>query len=239
MPRPCAGRAPRGSRHMRAAPRGGRAGTGVEEGAMRFWSRERPAPAAPAPAEARQTEQALPHVTGPLTAREAFAFVEPAALAQDRRARLYLITCGEGAGPDGRADRWEFLFHLPSLAARARFAVGVAEDAGAADGDSPRALVAQVTPFAAAGSPLAEMVSRGVVSAAQAQTLWEREMAERPPLPTPFRDSPQAVLALGLLGADFTPGAGRLILEARVAPHGKPVWQAILPDETFETGFRP
>jgi hypothetical protein len=237
MPPPCAGRAPRGSRHTRAAGRG-RAGTGVEEGAMRFWSRARPAPAAPAPVEARQTEQPLPQAPGPLTAREAFAFAGPAALAQDRRARLYLITCGERVRPDGRADRWEFLFHLPSLAARARFAVGVAAHAGAAD--APRALAGEVTPFAAPGSPLAEMVSRGALSPEQAQVLWEREMAERPPLPTPFRDSPQAVIALGLLGADFTPGAGRrLILEARVAPHGKPVWQAILPDETIETGFRP
>jgi hypothetical protein len=237
MPPPCAGRTPRASRDTRAAARGGRAGTGVEEGAMRFWSREGPAAATPAPAEARQTRQALPDVTGPLTAREAFALVGPAALAQDRRARLYLITCGEGAGSDGRAERWEFLFHLPGLAARARFMVGRAEDADAADA-SP-ALVAQVTPFVAPGSPLAEMISRGAVSPAQAQTLWDREMAERPPLPTPFRDSPQAVLALGLLGADFSPGAQRVILEARVAPHGKPVWQAILPNETLETGFRP
>jgi hypothetical protein len=152
----------------------------------------------------------LPDVTGPLTAREALAIVQPMALDISDRPVLVLITSGFGINSAGRSFHWEFVFHFPDRSAQAVYSF--------APGDPD--LSGSVLQVEWRLSPRSD---------------FSREQAGLPP---DFTDSPEAARELAGVGVDWVAGDSDLTLATKRLSSGEVVWTAESHGEIFRIPFK-
>jgi len=133
-------------------------------------------------------------ITGPVTAREAFAIADPAAMDYDADAYCHLITAGERIDRHGLSDLWELFYMLPGARARAAFGIGIDENCDPDSEWDQRYLFENLRPFAyhRPGDVLGNLSRSG---AFDITAQWKQELERHVPLPIPFRDSPEAIRA--------------------------------------------
>jgi len=183
-----------------------------------------------------QKQTRLADVAGPITARKAFAAADEAARSYDADALCHLLTAGERINHEGASDLWELLFLFPNERARAIFGVGIDEDCDPDEEWKLRYLFEDVQPFVPAEPEgiLGRLLRSG---AFDIKGRWRREVESRPPLPAPFRDSPEAVRALPVQGEDFVSGDTHLTLEARMLATGEAAWWSMAYGVEYTTPF--
>ena len=171
-----------------------------------------------------------------MTARQAFALASPIAAELETAERLTLLTSGEDIDADGRARMWEFFFDLPELRACAAIEVLCpVEDAFPPD-DVGRIEV-RVVPFASPGGIMDQLLQAGRVSPRFLDDRWDDELRRRPPLPVPFRDSPNAVRDLVPPDVEWIDGSTLLSLRGHVLHDGAPVWEADSRNQVWRAPF--
>ncbi len=151
----------------------------------------------------------LPELRGPLTAREALNAILPAVRQVDQEFKLTFVGSGEGINPDGRAYAWDFFFEFPRRRGHGVFFIHLCPDEG--DDEGPWCIDMRVQPFG-------------------------KEPA-RPALPFEFRDSAEAVQALGEQGVDWISGDTHSTLSAKILPNGGVVWHTTCWDKEYQTPF--
>jgi hypothetical protein len=187
----------------------------------------------------------LPDLSGDITARQAFAIAQPAAQAYDAEARLVQIKSDPSIDQHGRASFWELWFDLPNEQAQVFLYVRWHSNRASSQFGSGelRELIRPFIPHDSVvrqviregqlppgyagtipGNAIEELLRQGELGESWPERQWQRELASRPALPTPFRDSPEAVQALIEQGADFETGPTDLQLESRVLPGGQALW---------------
>jgi hypothetical protein len=160
----------------------------------------------------------------PATAAEAVAAVQPLAAGHDPEARLAMIVSGEDIDLQGRAYHWELFYLLPNEQARAVFEIRPVPE-----GDEENGYLKEAVSSFFRGDR--SRLSPGVL-----EELWRKELQEHPPLPVPFRDSPEAVVALEAVGVEFYGGSTYVNLSTRWVD-GKPMWEAMSLGETYRVPF--
>lgn len=178
----------------------------------------------------------LAGITGPLTAREAFAIADPAAKGYDADAFCHLITAGERIDGKGLSDLWELFYMLPNARARATFRVGIDEHCDPDEEWEQRFLFEDVRPFAhhKPGDILGRLIR---VGAFDVRAQWRRELERHAPLPVSFRDSPEAVRAFIADGENFASGDIHLTLQTRTLATGEAVWWSMAYGIEYTTPF--
>lgn len=181
-------------------------------------------------------ERKLPTLTEPPTARQAFAVVAPVAAQYDPEARLVRVSSGENISYLGTASSWEWVFLLPNRRARALFRTELRLDPQTGLPDA-NYLVERIMPFPEAGAVVAQMRGAGTMTDATINQAWQQELLARPPLPIPFRDSPEAVQSLSAQGADFVDSDDPLSLTSKLLANGDAVWSVLIEDDEYQTPF--
>ena len=173
------------------------------------------------------TTHLLTHIRRSITAREAWEIVEPRTKAIEPTARLIAVASGEDISSRGTASSWVFAFLLAERRGRAWFSF---KPSDYDDAEAPLLLDEQIRPFGSAqqGAALPPEVRAD---------LWQTILDKFPPLPVPFRDSPEAVQALSEQGVNFGAGDTSMTLTSKVLPSGEAVWQITSYDETYTTPF--
>lgn len=165
----------------------------------------------------------LAGISGPVTAREAFAIADPAAKGYDADAFCHLMSAGERIDGEGVSDLWELFYMLPSARARAAFGVGIDEHCDPDSEWEQRYLFENLQPFARhePGDTLGRLIP-GRAFDVRAQ--WKQDLERHVPLPVPFRDSPEAVRTFMAQGEDFVSGDIHLTVQTRTLATGETVW---------------
>lgn len=146
----------------------------------------------------------------PLTARQAFLYVEPATAKYDKAAKLVLVVSGEDIDAEGRSHLWEFFFDFPMQRAQGIFRIELDEDE---DGDNFVAyyLIEEIKPVS--------------------------KLDQRPALPIPFRDSPEVIQAFANQGVDFIAGDTSMYLSGEVLPNSKAIWKIFAYGVEYQASF--
>jgi hypothetical protein len=186
--------------------------------------------------QAIHRQQTLTSVGVPLTAYQAFQVAQPAAMQYDPQARLALVASDEDISSEGDSRHWSFYFDLSHQ--RAQAIIQVTSDPEAERlGQMRVLLIEQVRPFPEPGSQMAVWLQEGTVSQEFVTEQWHAHLANRPALPIPFRDSPEAVRALSEQGVDFITGDTSMVLSGEVLPTGEAVWRIVAYDVEYQTPF--
>lgn len=156
-----------------------------------------------------QGSRELSGARGRITAREAFALVDPLLREISSHPALVVITSGTSIDAEGRANTWEFVFHLPDRKAQAVYTF---ESTDPERSDSHLRLAWRVSPR-----------GEGVSSS----------------LPLDFVDSPDAARALGAQGVDWVSGDPDLTLSVRAPAGGVAAWTVESYGQTYTTPFAP
>jgi len=153
----------------------------------------------------------MSNMTGPITARQAFALAEEELKRQKANSfRFTFISAGEHIDHRGLSVHWELFFELLDSGELAMFTL---EPQGEA--------------WEEMQPPLSISITRKP---------WTIN-ASKPTLPHEFIDSPEAVIALAEQGADWISGDTRMTLSTKFTDTGKPVWHAETGDGVLETDF--
>lgn len=183
-------------------------------------------------------QQVVPGRIGPLTAAQAWEIAYPVAAQYDPQARLTLIVSDDDISDQGESHQWSFHFDLPQQ--RAQAIIRVASDPAVETSDLPPLLcIEQVRPFPEEDSVMATWLAQGSISQEAVNEQWQRHLDNRPALPIPFRDSPEAVRALREQGVDFISGDSDMVLSGKVLPDGQAVWGVMAYGVEYQTPFAP
>lgn len=178
----------------------------------------------------------LAGITGPITARDAFAISDPVAKSYDADAFCHLMNAGERINSEGISDLWELLYLFPGERARAIFGVGIDEHCDPDEEWELRYLFEGVRPFVRhePGGILGRLIRSG---AFDVRAQWQRELERHAPLPVPFRDSPEAVRMFIAQGEDFVSGDIHLTVQTRTLATGEAVWWSMAYGVEYTTPF--
>lgn len=150
-------------------------------------------------------------ISGPITARQAFALAEAELKRQHTKAfRFTFISAGEYIDPRGLSVHWELFFELP---------------------ESGELVMFTLSPQGDAWEELQPTLSISVT-----RKPWKIDTS-KPALPHEFIDSPEAVMALTEQGADWVAGDTRMTLSAKFTHAGQPVWHAETEHGVIEADF--
>ncbi len=124
----------------------------------------------------------------PITALQAFQFVQPVSCKLDRQYQLRMIVSQNRITANGTSAHWEFFFNL--LRRRAKIACEwVLPWNETIDDYGQTKMDITVTPFPAVQSTIRTVVREGKLLHQQMIGMWRQECKRSPTLPTPFRDT--------------------------------------------------
>lgn len=172
------------------------------------------------------------------TALEAFRILSPIAMSHDRQAFMTMIVSGEDIDAAGRSYSWEFLFHFPVQEATGVLSVHL-DPAGLEEDREEFCITEEITPLAKAGGFLESIFEKNPVFRSVFTKKQKSDLARKPALPVPFRDSPEAVNDIASRGVDFAAGDSHTVLTGEIATTGEAVWKAVAFDVEYRTHFLP
>ena len=210
-----------------------------------YWSRAQPARRRNPLDRVILETRPLPVPSERMTARQALDMAAPIAAELEAAARLTLVVSDGYVDAEGRSRTWEFFYHLPERRATAAIEIlGPIEDEEEDELDEDQTspdeadrIEIRVVPFVQSGDILDRQLREGRVSPRFIDDLWDAELRRRPPLPIPFRDSPEAVRAMVPPGVVWIYGSTLLNLRGHVLDDGSAVWEADGRNDLWRTPF--
>jgi hypothetical protein len=184
-----------------------------------------------------RTEEKLPGLSGPSTAREALAAIMPAVRKIDSDHKFSLVASGEDIDQQGYAFLWEFFFHFPRRQARGIFSVQPT-DVAAMDKGCDLCLKVDLKPiYTGTAAQVRKRLKDDRDAIAYLRKIWDESEQEKQALPLTFRDSPEAVRSLAEQGVNWSAGDTSLTLSSKVLPSGEIVWCTYSYGKEFHTPF--
>jgi hypothetical protein len=192
----------------------------------------------------REYQLSLP--SGKLTAHQAYLLMEAAARQYDPDARFVQIASDISIDEQGLASFWQCAVDLPHKQAQAVFEV-VRRGYEPPSAPGTYYLCEYIRPYLPPDSEIWSIIRNQRIPDGWRSTLhgdaftqllesrqltpawparaWQEQMASRPPFPVPFYDSPTAVQAFIVQGADFLSGPVDMYLESKHLPSAGFVWR--------------
>jgi hypothetical protein len=170
----------------------------------------------------------------PITAQQAFQFVQPVVREIDQQSQLKLITSQQGLTAKGTSAHWEFFFNLLRRRAEIVCAWVLLWDE-AIDNYRPAKIELTAQPFPALNSPVRTAVREGKLLHQQMIGMWRQECKRRPTLPTQFRDTDLVLADFVRQGLDIS--QVEFSLSTGQSSQGKLSWIAQTRNTTYYSPF--